>query len=313
MIDVGGPSMLRAAAKNFAHVVAVCRPEQYDVVLDELRDARRRSRSTRGATLAARGVRDDGGVRRGDRALVRRASSSSPSSSRSRFQQGRRPLLRREPAPARRLLRARRARGGTCSRASSSSAARSSRTTTSPTSRARAASLREFALPAVVIVKHANPCGVAVAGTIEEAYERALAADPVSAFGCVLVLNRPVDAALGARIAEHFVEVLLAPELRRRGARGAAREAGAAHPPRPRAPRRDAGRARLQARARRPARAGARRRRRGPRGDAGRRRHGRPRSSGATCSSPGASASTSLERDRARARTCRRSASAPAR
>jgi phosphoribosylaminoimidazolecarboxamide formyltransferase/IMP cyclohydrolase len=54
---------------------------------------------------------------------------------------------------------------------------------------------------------------VAVAGSIDEAYERALAADPVSAFGCVLVLNRPVGGVLGARIAEHFVEVLLAPEF----------------------------------------------------------------------------------------------------
>ena len=63
----------------------------------------------------------------------------------------------------------------------------------------------------MVIVKHANPCGVAVAGTIEEAWERALTADPVSAFGCVALLNRPVFAELGARIAGHFVEVLMAP------------------------------------------------------------------------------------------------------
>ena len=70
---------------------------------------------------------------------------------------------------------------------------------------------REFALPACVIVKHANPCGVAVAGTIEEAYERALAADPLSAYGGVVVLNRAVTAALGPRLAEQFVEVLFAP------------------------------------------------------------------------------------------------------
>jgi phosphoribosylaminoimidazolecarboxamide formyltransferase/IMP cyclohydrolase len=69
----------------------------------------------------------------------------------------------------------------------------------------------EFTLPACVIVKHANPCGVAVAGAIEDAYERALGADPVSAYGGVIVLNRPVPAALGARLAEHFVEVLFAP------------------------------------------------------------------------------------------------------
>jgi phosphoribosylaminoimidazolecarboxamide formyltransferase/IMP cyclohydrolase len=73
------------------------------------------------------------------------------------------------------------------------------------------ACVRTFDSPACVIVKHANPCGVAIAATIEEAWERALAADPVSAFGCVALLNRDVDGALGARIAEHFVEVLMAP------------------------------------------------------------------------------------------------------
>src|SRR5207248_5508650 len=73
--------------------------------------------------------------------------------------------------------------------------------------------LREFALPAAVIVKHANPCGVAIAGTIEDAWERALAADPVSAFGCVALLNRRVGEELGSRIAEHFVEVLMAPDF----------------------------------------------------------------------------------------------------
>jgi phosphoribosylaminoimidazolecarboxamide formyltransferase/IMP cyclohydrolase len=73
--------------------------------------------------------------------------------------------------------------------------------------------LREFELPACVIVKHANPCGVALAGSIERAYERALAADPVSAYGGVVVLNRPVSAELGRRLAEQFVEVLLAPDF----------------------------------------------------------------------------------------------------
>jgi phosphoribosylaminoimidazolecarboxamide formyltransferase/IMP cyclohydrolase len=72
---------------------------------------------------------------------------------------------------------------------------------------------RQFSAPTAVLVKHGNPCGVASAETIEEAYERALAADPVSAFGCVMILNRPVSAALGARIAEQFVEVIQAPEL----------------------------------------------------------------------------------------------------
>ena len=94
---------------------------------------------------------------------------------------------------------------------------------------------REFALPACVIVKHANPCGVAVGATIEEAYDKALASDPVSAYGGIVVLNRDVEGALGEKLAEQFVEVLFAPGLRRRGARGAAAQAEHAHPRRPRA------------------------------------------------------------------------------
>src|SRR6185295_3452036 len=70
---------------------------------------------------------------------------------------------------------------------------------------------REFTLPACVIVKHANPCGVAVAATIEEAYARALASDPTSAYGGIVVLNRPISSELGAALAQQFVEVLFAP------------------------------------------------------------------------------------------------------
>ncbi len=62
-----------------------------------------------------------------------------------------------------------------------------------------------------MIVKHANPCGVAVAGSAEEAYLKALASDPVSAFGMVCALNRPVGAALGQALAERFIDVLYAP------------------------------------------------------------------------------------------------------
>src|SRR5207247_3059564 len=70
---------------------------------------------------------------------------------------------------------------------------------------------REFALPACVIVKHANPCGIAIGATIEEAYDKALASDPTSAYGGIVVLNREVDTGLGERLAEQFVEVLFTP------------------------------------------------------------------------------------------------------
>jgi len=82
----------------------------------------------------------------------------------------------------------------------------------------------QFAEPAVVIVKHNNPCGIGRGADLAAAYERALATDPVSAFGSVIAVNGPVDGRLAAAMADLFVEVLLAPgfdeeALRRFGAK----------------------------------------------------------------------------------------------
>ncbi|MGD9695564.1 MAG: bifunctional phosphoribosylaminoimidazolecarboxamide formyltransferase/IMP cyclohydrolase [Thermoleophilia bacterium] len=71
--------------------------------------------------------------------------------------------------------------------------------------------LAEFELPACVIIKHNNPCGVSVASDVGTAYARARDCDPVSAYGGVIVVNRPVDAELGELLAGTFVEVLCAP------------------------------------------------------------------------------------------------------
>src|SRR6202008_4026830 len=68
--------------------------------------------------------------------------------------------------------------------------------------------------PACVIVKHANPCGVALGGSALEAYDRAYATDPVSAFGGIIAFNQALDAATAAAILERqFVEVVIAPEI----------------------------------------------------------------------------------------------------
>jgi phosphoribosylaminoimidazolecarboxamide formyltransferase/IMP cyclohydrolase len=69
----------------------------------------------------------------------------------------------------------------------------------------------EFEVPACTIVKHNNPCGAAVAPTALEAYQRAFACDPMSAFGGIIALNRPVDAALAEALSQQFIEVLFAP------------------------------------------------------------------------------------------------------
>ena len=208
MIDVGGPSMLRAAAKNFAHVAAVSRPEQYELVLGELREhgevtleTRRRLAADAFATTAAY-----------EATIANWFGETEP------FPEQLTLALHKvtdlsygeNPHQAAAYYREAGARRHLLSQVEQLGGKDLSYNNLVDLEGARRVS-REFALPAVVIVKHANPCGVAVAGTIEEAWERALAADPVSAFGCVAILNRPVAATLGRRIAEHFVEVLLAP------------------------------------------------------------------------------------------------------
>jgi phosphoribosylaminoimidazolecarboxamide formyltransferase/IMP cyclohydrolase len=208
MIDVGGPSMLRAAAKNFAHVAAVSSPDQYEPLLSELREHGELSSDTR-------------------RELARRAFATSAAYESAIAGW----FADTEPFPEQLTLSFRKVADLAYGENPHQAAAYYSETGVRRHLLSQVEQLggkelsynnladlegarrvaREFALPAAVIVKHANPCGVAVAATIEEAWERALAADPVSAFGCVAILNRPVDGALGKRIAEHFVEVLLTP------------------------------------------------------------------------------------------------------
>jgi hypothetical protein len=117
--------------------------------------------------------------------------------------------------------------------------------------------VKTFEAPACVIVKHANPCGVAVGATLAEAYQKAWQTDPTSAFGGIIAFNRPLDEATARQIGDNkqFVEVMIAPGSRRRRGR-------CSRPSRTCAARGAAGRwcqrSGLQARGRRPAAAVAR-------------------------------------------------------
>ncbi len=73
--------------------------------------------------------------------------------------------------------------------------------------------VKTFEQPACVIIKHANPCGVAVASGLKQAYERAFATDPVAAFGGIIAFNRPLDLAAAEAVAKQFVEVVIAPAV----------------------------------------------------------------------------------------------------
>jgi len=208
MIDVGGPSMLRAAAKNFTHVTPVCSPELYGPVLEELRVSGEVSPETRrrlaadafshsAAYEAAIATWFNGREAFPDRLVISLEKTQDLSYGENPHQRG---AYYAERGVRRHLL----------SRVEQLHGKELSFNNLNDLSGARSLA-REFAVPACVIVKHANPCGVALGATAEEAYDKALASDPVSAYGGVVVFNREVDTALGEKLAEQFVEVLFAP------------------------------------------------------------------------------------------------------
>jgi len=208
-IDIGGPAMLRAAAKNNADVVAVCRPEDYDVLLTELRDLGEVSEATR-RSLAARAFATTAAYDGAIAAWVTR-DERFPRVFTPVFDRLRELAYGENPHQRAAYYAERGARTHLLARVEQLHGKELSYNNLNDLSAARLLARELPERPACVIVKHANPCGVAVANTIEEAYANALAADPVSAYGSVVVLTRAVSPALGEAIAEQFVEVLFAP------------------------------------------------------------------------------------------------------
>ena len=209
MIDIGGPSMLRGAAKNFAHVAPISRPEQYDAVLAELREKGDLTFATR-RNLAAEAFATTAAY---EAAIAQWFADieAFPETLVTTYTKVLDLRYGENPHQRGAFYAEQGARVHLLSRVEQAHGKELSLINLLDLSAARLL-LREFALPACVIVKHANPCGVAVASTIEEAYERALASDPVSAFGMVCAVNRPVSAGLGEALAERFIDVLFAPD-----------------------------------------------------------------------------------------------------
>ncbi len=208
MIDIGGPAMLRAAAKNFMHVAPVCSPEQYAFVLDELRSRGEISDTTR-RELAAEAFAYTAAYEAAianwfadresfpDKLIVPLSKVADLSYGENPHQRG---AYYAETDTRRHLL----------SRVDQLGGKELSFNNLNDLDSARRI-VEEFAVPACAIIKHANPCGVAVGGSVEEAYSKALASDPVSAYGGVVAVNRPIEEELAKTIAEQFTEVLMAP------------------------------------------------------------------------------------------------------
>jgi phosphoribosylaminoimidazolecarboxamide formyltransferase/IMP cyclohydrolase len=209
-IDIGGPSMVRSAAKNFSGVGIVTDPADYSVVLTELKlNHAELSLETR-RRLAAKAFHHTAHY---DSAIARWFGEQEADFPEhlmldlvklQDLRYGENPHQRAswysEAGP-----------GGTLPAAVEQLHGQQlSFNNLLDLDSARRA-LEEFALPCCVIVKHNNPCGVAVAETVAAAYEKAVSCDPISAYGGVIVVNRPVDEALAKLLATNFIEVLWAP------------------------------------------------------------------------------------------------------
>jgi phosphoribosylaminoimidazolecarboxamide formyltransferase/IMP cyclohydrolase len=219
LIDVGGPAMIRAAAKNHAHVGVVVDPSQYRPVLEELRAEGALSSLTRrrlARDAFARTAAYDAGIvtwfdefagrdeSAGDEAVLPRSLHLALE----RVQD-----LRYGENPHQRGARYRQVgRRGWWDDAAQLGGKELSYLNLYDSEAAWRLAHR-FDDPAVVIVKHANPCGVAQAPDITDAYVRANACDPVSAFGGIVAANRPIPRAFAEALRPVFTEVVVAPSF----------------------------------------------------------------------------------------------------
>ncbi|MBS1019638.1 bifunctional phosphoribosylaminoimidazolecarboxamide formyltransferase/IMP cyclohydrolase [Gluconobacter cerinus] len=208
-IDIGGPAMIRAAAKNFDHVTILTSPQQYGDFVQSL-DAGGTYLSERrdyAGAAYAHTASYDGMI---SRWFAERAGELLPpvlTLSGSRDE-----LLRYGENPHQKaaFYRDGSTRAGIATARQVQGKALSYNNLNDTDAAFEA--VAEFDAPTVVIVKHANPCGVASAETLEQAWIAALRCDPVSAFGGIVAVNRTLDAETAQRISAIFTEVIVAPD-----------------------------------------------------------------------------------------------------
>ena len=216
-IDIGGPSMLRSAAKNFASVTVVTDPADYDAILAEMSANGGATTYETRKRLAIEVFRKTSAY---DNAIYTWLAANEGEAASSRATCASSSRRCRTCATARTRTRRRRSTASptprsTRSRAPSSCTARSSRYNNILDTDACWAAVREFDEPACVIVKHTNPCGTAIAEDVVTAYDKAHASDPISAYGGVMAFNRTVPLGVVEHINANgqFVEVMIAPEF----------------------------------------------------------------------------------------------------
>ena len=211
-IDIGGPSMIRAAAKNYRSVAVITAPEQYAPVLEQMRDG---------------GLQEPLLARLMAEAFVATANYDNMIALQmnGRFCEGGFPAS--FPVPTEKVMDLRYGenpnqkaafyadpftKGPTVAKMQQLHGKELSYNNILDMDKALDICM-DFEKPTAVVMKHTNPCGLASADTIHEAFVTAYNVDPLSAFGCVICLNRVCEADVANEVAQHFVEVVVAPDF----------------------------------------------------------------------------------------------------
>jgi phosphoribosylaminoimidazolecarboxamide formyltransferase / IMP cyclohydrolase len=209
-IDVGGPAMIRASAKNFGFTAIVTRPESYDAILQELEDADGKLSLGTRESLAAEAFSY---TARYDTSIARwfvEKQEDFPTLLMSAYEKVTDLAYGENPHQRAAYYSQVGARMHVLSMVKQVAGKDLSFNNVLDLNSGRLL-VDEFSIPACAIIKHNNPCGVAIGSSAREAYERAFDCDPQSAFGGVVCLNRPVDRRLAELLLEQFCEVLFAP------------------------------------------------------------------------------------------------------
>lgn len=216
-IDIGGPTMVRAAAKNHAWVNIIVNSSDYDNILAEMS-------ANNGATcyqtrfdLAIKAYEHtaayDGAIANYFGRMVKGGSTDFPRTFNTQFHQVQTLRYGENSHQKSAFFTEKNPAAGTIATAKQLQGKELSYNNIADTD-AALETVKLFDAPTCVIVKHANPCGVASADTLLAAYQRAFATDPESSFGGIIAFNRPLDAATAQVIVEQqFVEVIIAPTI----------------------------------------------------------------------------------------------------
>lgn len=211
-IDIGGPTMIRAAAKNYRFVTVLTDPEDYDKVLDELRQKGDTSLETKEMLAAKVFIHTAHYDALIANYFSERLRIEEPKTITLTFEKRQALRYGENPHQSAAFYTAVKGTEGTLTSAKQLHGKELSYNNIGDTDGALE-TLKEFDEPTVVAAKHANPCGVGSAPTLAEAYKKAYEADPVSIYGGIVAANREIDRETAEKMSQIFLEVILAPSF----------------------------------------------------------------------------------------------------